>query len=463
MHPTPYSSFQDNRQHENAAYLQQAWATYQNKNYPTALQWLKRCHLNIMPLNIRRQYDNLNKTISIEQNNALMRQAAERTQNNLPFEALSLLEHCNLEFMSSAIRMIYDGHKHEILKQIDLFYNELIQQATRDANHRGQYRHVLDTIKNYSPSLMNIQTRDAFYSLQAHCFLQVNQPQQALEALQQLHATSQEQVTPMLLTCYRALGDNQNLIKTLTSIKDWHKNPKIFSELYQLVSYFQSQKNHLAAANILMLFPNWTSNESSIMQVARLYAEAARLLPETSVKRMALLQCSLSTYMRISNFNSRQEVLAELAPLHFIMGDYPNALTAYQAVGIGPDERKNKKRSECIQVLNAFFFILSSPTHAMQREHFTVLSYTDRLKKEGYLRQALDFYSAVPDEFKSPEVLRNQRVCQEYLGIYQASVVSLSSFRLPPSVATVAQQASAAQQETCYNAEQSHSGSSYHR
>jgi tetratricopeptide (TPR) repeat protein len=431
MDPQNFVPSQDYRQQENTSFIQKAMDAVQEKKYPQALHHLKLCHPNIMSPTVREQYDNLERRASIEQNHDLMRQAATQTHNNMPFEALSLLEHCNLEVMLPATRHIYDEHKHRILELVN---NELIGQALRDINNTGQYDRALSTLARCTPEAMDNEAHYAFYMLQARCFLHLNQYQKALNALQQLHDTPSENITRMFLTCYRALGDVENIVKTLTRVKNWHENSQISSELHQRASYFKNQKDYLSAANILTQFPNWTSNESTLMQVAELYSEAAKLLPETSVKRMELLQLALNTYMQVSNFKTRQDTLLKLAPLHFLMRDYVNVLSAYYALStVENNEQTIKNIQPRIQILESYFFALKMTTSPMQQEHFTVLNYALELKKAGYISQALDFYQAVSDNFKPMEARRDQASCQEILGRYQASVVPSSTFTHTPS------------------------------
>jgi tetratricopeptide (TPR) repeat protein len=458
MHSTV--SHQDYRQQDNASALLNAHEAYMSKEYPKALNWLNRCHLNIMSPAMHVQHNILKQKALIEQNNVLMRQAAQETQNDMPFEALSLLEHCDLRVMLEPTKTIYDGHKHVLLEKINIKINALIQDATHDVSTRGNYSRAFDAIKRCNPDLMSTQTRDAFYSLQARCLLHFRQPQQALKALKQLHDISSEQSTYLFLTCYRALGDAQNLIKTLTSIENWHTQKRILGILNEFVSYLQDKKDPLTAATVLMSFPNWASNESTLMQVAGLYIEAAKALPKTCMQHMTLLQFSLDTYMRIPDFRTRQDVLSKLAPLHFMMGDYVNTLGAYLALNIQPNDPQHHARARCIQALQAFSFVIHAQAPIMRQEHHIVLSYALELQKTGYIKQALDFFLAVPNNFKSMEVRRAQANCQEQLGIYQASVMPLSNFKLPPSVEAV-EQASAQHEETCYNAEQSYQGAQY--
>ena len=325
--------------------------------------------------------------------------------------------------------------------------------ALEYARHPAQYDLALNTLIRCTPEIMDSKTGDEFYALQAHCLLHFNRPEQALAALNQLHDTSPEHITRLFIDCYRELNDRQSILNTLLGVENWHQNTYVLFELHQLVMHFETHQQYLDAITILKFDTDWASKESKVTYIARLYEEQAKLMPETSMERMNLLQTSLNTYMCINNFNTRREILRSLAPLHFLMGDYTNALAAYHALSMGDSEQENQNIQQHIQALEAYLSVLHSPNPIMQEKHFTLLEYALKLMHTGHFKQALDFYLAVPEKFKPMAARRDQVTCEVKLGLHQASVVPLSTFALPPSVVTLAQ-APAQTQETCYNPEQ---------
>ena len=355
------------------------------------------------------------------QHSIFFRQAAQALKQNNPTQARHILNACDRNYLkqSAEARVHYETLYTACQTQINsaLMAQDYLKMTQSNPSN------ALDLLEHCRLNAMDRDTLKTYHTQHQHALIEINQ-MKLTQAREHLKQQEPQAALNLLNTCQPKL-----------------MSPDLLQSFYHdKATSLEKLGYYLKAIQLLTSNPTWMEQKTTMIKVAQLHEAQATLMPPNTLEYTNQLTRALEVYSALPGWDTEPQILQRLASIHYRLRHYKTALEYIQAIPQTGDTSIDQMVRNDIRILQAYFWILNTPTQAMQQAHFTLLTHALYLKNQGCVHNALDFYHVIPDRFKREEDRANQEFCKQQLAYTQASIIPFSTFRPAAEQTNPAQQ-----------------------